>query len=597
MYSSFELSFFILNTEKGYEYILSPMMGSENKWKSFGRFDYLFNNSLIKKDKSGNDLSKKVEITFYPKEAHNSNVCICNHNKNAFLEFNTRNTTSIEESIPINDIYMFIDENDKIIFLQKSTRQILSFETTNKYITTLFPPMLKVLMDVCKNQNNSLESFLVQILNLSKKLKGHTPEIRYKNFVILPETWRINKDDLFKNNNFVSFKYFDKYVDKLIFANLLPEVIYTGELDRKLILNLNYLIDKKILYDMLKKDSSLLIYKNIFSSNELLLTDKNCEKYIGEFVFQFENDFIYDKSLDYLRKRISFLDYENQYEHSSFAFDNWTTILLYVEKQDENRILINQIYEMYTYFKRKNIIINFFFIRYKDPCSHLRLRFKVNKEHKNDFISNIHDFVSTLKKYKILNDVKYVTYIPEINRYGGNNSIEKAEELFEYNSLQVLEILKLIQNKKTKLNINQIFLMLSYKIIRDMNISDSEIIEYLQGYKFSKKINSNLLKEIEDYFYNNFNLKSFERKNEQMLYKIFNSSTSINYEYWKTICNEYDNDKIKESYIKKHCIISILHMLHNRLIGIDSENETLLMGLLEKMIYTKKQREKYYISK
>lgn len=595
--STLELSFFILNNNGKYRYILSPMMGSEEKWKSFGRFDYLFSNSLIKEDKEKNNFIKEVELTFYPDISHAANVSISNYNKPAFLEFNTRSINSEKERISIDDIYMFIDRHTKISFLQKSTNQILSFGTTNKYVVSAFPKILKFLVEVSNYQKPSVESFLFLINRLLKNFTGYTPSIKYKNFEILPETWRIDKSKIVINNKFINYSDFDNLITKLIIEGDLPKEIYTGSIDRKLVINLEYDVDRQLLYELLKKDNNLLLYKNEFMSSNLLLINKNNEKYIGEFVFQFESKQVETDLEPYSKQRIPLVTNEDLAYYSYSPFNEWLTLQVYIDQQNENTILINQINEMYNYLTSNNIITNFFFIRYKDPSNHLRLRFKLHDENNSRLLNICTNFINILKEYKILNNAVYSSYVPEINRYGGLNCISLAEDLFHSNSVQVIKLLTLIKHKKIDLNANQLFLIAAYKIILDMNISDEEMVRYIQRYRLDK-VHNRLFKlltdDIKNYYYNCISYEFCKENDVLDLFDILESAKFLNKNYWKNVCkNIRTNNDLDIEIVKRYTINSILHMFHNRLIGINRENEEFLMGSLEKLIYSKIQRDKF----
>ena len=513
--------------------------------------------------------------------AHDSNVSICNHNKSSFLEFNTRSMDEEEERISIDDIYMFIDKHTKISFLQKSTNQILSFGTTNKYITVAFPKILKFLVEVSNCQKPTMESFLFLIKRLSNNFNGYTPKIKYKDFEIIPETWRIDKREIIKNNRFIEFEKFESLITKLTDENKLPYEIYTGSVDRKLVLNLNYSVDRRLLYELLKKDNNLLLHKNNFSSSNLLIFNKENEKFIGEFVFQFESKQLSNDLYPYSRNRIPLITNAEILDYSFLPFENWVTLQIYLDSQNENIVLINQINEMYKYLIENNIIDKFFFIRYKDPFNHLRLRFRICKGMKSELLNKCDHLLTILKEYKILNNASYSSYVPEINRYGGEENMKIAEDLFCYNSIQTIDMLSLIKNNKFKMNIKQLFLISCYRIIKDMEINDEEIIFYLKRYKLNKNFNTTfnkLVENIKEYFYSDGSYEFFRKNNIVEIFEILEFTKTLNQKYWRNICETTKNQNdLDERIRKRYVVISVLHMFHNRLIGVDRENEDFLM--------------------
>ena len=596
---SFELSFYILNDGNQFKYILSPMLGSERKWKSYGRFDYLFDESLIKKGSISREKGfKEVEVTFYPSKAHEANVTICNFNKPAYLEFNTNCEIEGKERINIDDIFMYIDKNSRISFVQGSTNEILSFSTTNKYITDAFPQFLKTLVEVEKNQKPCFESFFYAIGKIVGNLAGHIPEIRFKNIIISQECWKLDNNEFNQNGKIIKFDLFKDKIIAMVQNKKLPLNICTGPIDRKLILNLNKENDIKILYDMVKNTPNLQINKNNFTLDNLILKDKINNKYIGEFVFQFEQEEIYNDTLIYSQKRIPLINNYYIEKSKNYPFNNWTTLNLYINSTIENKLLTNQIKYLFCKLTEKKYIEPFFYIRYKDPRNHLRLRFKILENNQAEVISEINKLIKILRTLSLLNDISYTTYIPEINRYGGIKCYQLVEKVFQINSLISMNLIDMVDKKLCSLDKEDIFLIGSYKMIQDMGITDEELLEYIKRYKLDKKFNK-LFRQKKDtisIFFNkdNINESFFDSHDFINLFSELDRGTKYYKEYWKVLSEQFNDNYFDDFIVKRYCLNSVLHMFFNRLIGIDRDTENVLMGFLEKLVYGKIQRGKLH---
>jgi thiopeptide-type bacteriocin biosynthesis protein len=596
---TFELSFYIIKYSDRYEYIISPMLGSEEKWKSYGRFDYLFEENLIDEDKLYNTAGfKEVELTFYPVKSHDANVSICFSNKPAYMELNTTTYIDEKERVSINDVYMYIDKNSRISFSQGKTDEILSFSTTNKYITGAFPQPLKAIVEISKNQRPSFEIFFYALGKILNNLSGHIPEIRYKNIIITQETWKIPNENLMDNGKLIDFNSFKQVISSKVLNSELPINISTGPIDRKLILNLKNDMNLEILFDMLKTTPNLLINKNSFNNNSLMLNDSESRKYICEFVFQFEQVFTPNNDLKYSSKRIPQIDQKYIDCNKNYPFDKWISMNLYINEELENKLLINQVKQLYINLKSKNYIDKFFFIRYKDPKNHLRIRFKINEEYQKETIKEINLLISILKNNSLLNDVSYTTYEPEINRYGGVKCIELAESVFNENSLVIIELLNMLNKKTINLNIEYLFLIGTYKMIYDMGIGDEEFLEYIRRYKLDKKYNKLYIEmnnNLSDFFSQKDINSIFREKSDLInLLITFDKGTIAYQTYWSVVNQKYYERNFDNFIVRRYCINSVIHMYFNRLLGIHRERENILMGILEKIIYTKIQKEKKY---
>ncbi|PQA94974.1 hypothetical protein B0A70_06540 [Chryseobacterium piscicola] len=105
-------------------------------------------------------------------------------------------------------------------------------------------------------------------------------------------------------------------------------------------------------------------------------------------------------------------------------------------------ILVEKIKPLAEQLLEKNIINQWFFIRYNDPKCHLRIRFKcVQTSLINKIIAEMHNILLPLTEESIIWKIQIDTYNREIERYG-SKTIEIAEKLFFYDSIMVVDYLK-----------------------------------------------------------------------------------------------------------------------------------------------------------
>ena len=77
-------------------------------------------------------------------------------------------------------------------------------------------------------------------------------------------------------------------------------------------------------------------------------------------------------------------------------------------------------------------ITRMFYMRYNDINDHVRIRVNCNSIENNFslYLSIVQDLLPKLIENGIISDVEISSYKPEINRYGGPNLINYAEEIF-----------------------------------------------------------------------------------------------------------------------------------------------------------------------
>src|SRR5690606_4395522 len=190
---------------------------------------------------------------------------------------------------------------------------------------------------------------------------------------------------------------------------------------------------------------------------------------------------------------------EKELNRSFYIGSEWLYYKIYIGNNTANTFL-RAFNRLITPLLDEKIVENFFFIRYADPDSHLRIRFKVRKmEHLSVIIKMMYElttpFFNNHSIYKIQTD----TYNREIERYG-KNTMEDSEKLFYIDSKIILA--QLSDNE----DINDIDIWFKSLKIIDM---------YLDVFDFSLEQKALFIKKLADGFSKEFptnRLRSEERR-------------------------------------------------------------------------------------
>lgn len=131
----------------------------------------------------------------------------------------------------------------------------------------------------------------------------------------------------------------------------------------------------------------------------------------------------------------------------------WISVYLYYEPPFES-FLLKAVKPCIKEAMQKHLAESYFFIRYFEKGSHIRLRFKTEQKLvrktetyiKGYFTDYFADNPSHREKEDPVwfpnNSVQFIPYIPEVERYGGSVGVKIAEEQFKASSKAVLSILK-----------------------------------------------------------------------------------------------------------------------------------------------------------
>jgi len=115
-----------------------------------------------------------------------------------------------------------------------------------------------------------------------------------------------------------------------------------------------------------------------------------------------------------------------------------------------------------------------FFIRYRDPVFHLRLRFLLkDREYLGCFISAFYQIVDPIVEENIIWKLELVGYEREVERYG-EWSIELVEQFFWRDSVFILENIQKTERWICTVN----FMVYIFKMF---NLNMSEEIDFLNS--------------------------------------------------------------------------------------------------------------------
>lgn len=120
----------------------------------------------------------------------------------------------------------------------------------------------------------------------------------------------------------------------------------------------------------------------------------------------------------------------------------WAYFKIYTGPHISDKILSKEIEDLVRLYLRNKVIDQWFFIRYADPDTHLRVRFHLSDTDKIGYvISAFYKKFNRLVQDRIVHKIQMDTYVREIERYGENH-IVMAEQLFCIDSECVVNIIK-----------------------------------------------------------------------------------------------------------------------------------------------------------
>ncbi|MFE3872275.1 thiopeptide-type bacteriocin biosynthesis protein [Flavobacterium sp. ZS1P70] len=244
----------------------------------------------------------------------------------------------------------------------------------------------------------------------------------------------------------------------------------------------------------------------------------------------------------------------------------WLYYKIYTGVKTADITLLEELYPVIFDLKEEKIINKWFFIRYKDPSEHIRIRFYCKTpENVSIAIAKIYPILNKLLEENMAWKVQTDTYQREIERYGENTMID-SESLFWHDSEMILHYLS-IKSSFTK-NETQLF------------FSFSAIDSFLNSFSLTNADKLVLMDELQLSFKKEFDADTVLKKEMDKQYRglsqetqRFLSGTAINDypeifkviqekqdQINKTILSIKDNLQIPlSSFLRSH-----IHMMINR---------------------------------
>lgn len=572
--------YFSYYLENGNEiFQLSDIFGATYAGKTFGRFSHMMENSKqffenINKA-SGIEQGEFCEFTFLPENLSSGNVIRNTHGSEYELSFGTRN--SKEKQQEISDILVGIDRN-KFYLCSATSGERIYPTATNMFNPQLKPKILRLIDDIA---TDGMKFYNKPWRHLLDKF-NYIPTIRYKNFILEQEKWMVRLSDL-KLNKHSSFENFKIHFSDFCKQKKLPTWMSIVEADQKLLINIKEDRCLLVLQKMIEKSEVILERCNIDVKYPLEFKGKSyCCELVIPLVMNKEYTVDQDRGGKILNNCI-----ENRIIE---PFDGWLYFKIYGVEDNVDYLLGDVLFEFLQHLVINNEIESYFFIQYKDPDFHLRLRIKADKEKLLVVQPKILNVFNQLMQDSIISKYSIDCYELELERYGGNNLMGFAHDVFYKDSLAVQSIMHERSRKNIKISDEMLALTIIFFHVQQFELNLDEIYEFLNCKKNNKNYQAEFKKNKEKYM--DFVVKCLRNDRHEAEIESICTILSLKHQamegYLKKIQEVYPESK----FVKLNILDSLLHMNMNRLFGPNVEFERKMRGLARQAFYNVYNRNK-----
>lgn len=579
---SLELNVVVRKDEDQFLLYIGSNIGSSQAGKTFGRFSYMdakYKDIIkdVQESLSTQTYVDKVELSYIPSYLRSANVTqtYSSYKKNVSLYTNSHDS---KKEISLEDIA--IGSTEEGLYLKDIVSgQLLDISTTHMLNQTQVSNFIRILSDISEYRKLKWMIFPWEVYYRDFT---YVPEIKYKNVILSNEKWSLQELKISYLDG--KIKDLDSFKDAFLqFKNTwdLPDEAYIKFADNRIPIDVTNDKDIQLIFKNIKKYPSVILENKERGKEPVQLN--NCY-YAGEAVIPFVS-VLKNKKETPSSKYASSLA-----EVKYLPFDQWLFLKIYYQP-DRHQELLSHIY--YLLKEKINGLADeevFYYIRYNDPAPHIRLRIKSKSSSRLvEIFNSIQSHVKTLLATNLVSTIDLDTYVPEINRYGGQELQKEAEKIFFADSMVSLQI---NENHNVEKFPNEIIGVLSLlKLLEDMGVQYAEQLDFLEsninGMSNDKKYFQEMKKSKVDYItlFDSYNNWEFFNSSEERAdyFKLFSMRAAPLEKFIQK--REIQTDKINDL---STIIGSFIHMSLNRLFPIDRNFEEKIYSYAYHILYANK---------
>jgi thiopeptide-type bacteriocin biosynthesis protein len=209
----------------------------------------------------------------------------------------------------------------------------------------------------------------------------------------------------------------------------LPKYVQLLERDNVLPFDISTDIGRELLTDHVsgKREHTVYLQKLLPGPEDMWIEDEHGAKYRGEFVASFVCNSPRARLLPHMVPA-------SRDERVRAPGSEWIYFKLYVERDDQDRVLVQELEPLLASLSLSGAITSWFYVRYADPADHIRLRLHRAAENFGDAFQRLFERFAYLVQDKVLADVSISSYDREVERYGGAEAMAICERIFSTDS-------------------------------------------------------------------------------------------------------------------------------------------------------------------
>jgi lantibiotic biosynthesis protein len=421
--------------EGDYMLIISPIVGAMGAGRSFGRFAALFGRegidfleSIREEERQQNPDEIFAELSYMPVGIPLS-IASVPQTRSHVIPVGVM-APKASQVISLDDLCVRL-EGDSFVLRQRTTGSRVVAGVSNMANPRSAPTIVQFLLDIQRDNAGLLTPFGWGALTALPFL----PRVQCGRIVLHPARWRLLLSDV---RGVAQFHHIRR-------KRGIPQYVHIGEGDRRLMLNLDdpAHVDELMTIVESMEGSEVALTEALPTPEDMWLSGPT-GRHSCEFVASLVAGPASDVSLkNDSAKPISAVPGAVR---RRVPGSEWLYARLYVPQALQDDVLIEDIAPAIDRLLVKGDVAGWFFVRYRDAASHLRLRLRIAHGRGIAATKRVVTLIDDLCERSRCIRATFDTYEREVERYGGAEQIEAVECAFCADSLASVELLRLLKD-------------------------------------------------------------------------------------------------------------------------------------------------------
>ena len=352
------------------------------------------------------------------------------------IPYLAKSSYPINNQITLDDILISVKNNRIYLRSKRLNREVVPRLTSAHNYHINAQPVYQFLGDLQFQDIEGGPNFSWGSLEFLFKF---LPRVECHNVVLSPACWNLTREDykkiIGKTGNDLE-KFLKAFQEKFN----LPQKVLIVEGDNHVLVDLKDPRGIKVFVENLKKRDFVRLTEFLFDPGTLPVRDTQGKPYINEFIAILERK----KPFPLLKNLPPNIVKEKKIQSTFPIGSEWLYLKVYCGNKTSDYLLTEVFKPITEKALRAGLISRWFFIRYADPKSHIRIRFQLDGIDKlGKVIGLVKNDLDPLLEKGLVWNIMTDTYKREIKRYG-SHTIELAESLFYHESISIVNMLAMI---------------------------------------------------------------------------------------------------------------------------------------------------------